>query len=239
MKPHPLELHAKAARLRDRGWNYNAIARYLGVGNNTVHRWLKPEYREHANKHARLRKEKYRGVCQHCGAPTSYSGKNGQRSSLMCKNCAANGRLRIWTRERIIEAIQRWAREHEGRPPAANDWINSGEYWPAASCVHGRKGQNVFLRWNDAIAAAGFTPRRSSPGPGNITWDREEARRLRELGYSDHAIAKKFGVTASAIAQSIGPRGDRYPATIQISKGRTRDERIEDLRKALLVQENT
>lgn len=60
---------------------------------------------------------------------------------------------REWTREQIVSGIQQFAREH-GRPPKAREWQEkSGDHpWPPTVMKR-------FGSWNNAIAAAGFTPR--------------------------------------------------------------------------------
>jgi Homing endonuclease associated repeat len=58
-----------------------------------------------------------------------------------------------WPRERIIDAIRAWEREH-GSPPALREWRRSSASHPAAATV-----QRVFGSWNESIAAAGFVPR--------------------------------------------------------------------------------
>jgi hypothetical protein len=63
-----------------------------------------------------------------------------------------------WTEERIIRAIQAWAKRHGGKPPKYNDWSRAaietgGTMHPSRVTVAERFGS-----WNAAIAAAGFTP---------------------------------------------------------------------------------
>lgn len=58
-----------------------------------------------------------------------------------------------WSRERIIEAIQRWAAAHGGKPPRAIDCDNHPEL-PSRTVVNRRFGS-----WNAAIHEAGFFPR--------------------------------------------------------------------------------
>jgi len=60
----------------------------------------------------------------------------------------------VWTHETILYALELWARRH-GQPPAARDWNRAGEDHPSRQTV-----QRVFGRWNRAIGAAGFAPRR-------------------------------------------------------------------------------
>lgn len=63
------------------------------------------------------------------------------------------GRPKTWTPQRIIEAFQRWEREH-GRPPVYNEWRQGGEWWPNQATV-----TRAFGSWRDGMRAAGFTPR--------------------------------------------------------------------------------
>jgi hypothetical protein len=66
---------------------------------------------------------------------------------------------RTWTREEIIEAIQRWAREHDGKPPTSTMWMKSKPGYPQVSTVINRFGS-----WSKGIAAAEFEkPTRGGP----------------------------------------------------------------------------
>ena len=58
-----------------------------------------------------------------------------------------------WTRERIVEAFQRWFDE-TGTVPTQNDWPTA-----RASHPHHRTVAKRFGSWNAGIYAAGFTPR--------------------------------------------------------------------------------
>lgn len=69
----------------------------------------------------------------------------------------------IWTPDKILTAIQQWA-ERCGRPPKASAWIQADYDHPARSTV-----ALVFGTWNAAIAAAGFSVRRTRK-----MWTREE-----------------------------------------------------------------
>lgn len=84
-----------------------------------------------------------------------------------CRVCAGTTTKppRKWTREAVIEAIQKWAAEHDGKPPSARQWLDSkqrGEGYPPATCVYARKPQRErnwrppFITWASAIEAAGF-----------------------------------------------------------------------------------
>jgi len=85
-------------------------------------------------------------------------------------------RKRRWSRDEIIEAVQRWADEHDGRPPSYQEWDPAmakrrgrpdmadefyGGVWPPASVACRRTGGS----WNELVAAAGFDPR----APGAIS----------------------------------------------------------------------
>lgn len=112
---------------------------------------------------ARQRKASYGGTCEVCGARTD--GSNGRANApTICATCftARQHAEKKWTRERIIDAIQRFAAEN-GRPPLSREWIraNHEKDYPARVSVY-RSATNpngAFETWNHAIAAAGFKPR--------------------------------------------------------------------------------
>jgi hypothetical protein len=68
-------------------------------------------------------------------------------------------RKRRWPRERVIERIQTWAAEHDGRPPRYDEWHPSRRphpdwekyVWPSSYVL-----QQMFGSWSNAIEAAGF-----------------------------------------------------------------------------------
>lgn len=231
MRPHPPRKRAEALRLREQeGLGYNRIGQRLGISPTTVRRWVNPEYDAKQKADTRRRKrEKYGGICVDCGARTAYTGRK-PRGATRCLSCHRQYQLdhRLWTREKVIAAIQRWAREHEGRPPSASKWRKRGDYHPSYSAVYGSPA-SPFDRWVDAIEAAGFPRPFSPPGPGNIQWSKEEATRLREEGLPDHEIGRRMGVSASAIYQRLG----RRPRPAPVPKKRTREQRINDLQAAL------
>jgi hypothetical protein len=59
----------------------------------------------------------------------------------------------VWTKERTLEAIRVWAVEH-GRVPSCLDWDRRADDRPTSGWV-----QQLFGRWNIALALAGLTPR--------------------------------------------------------------------------------
>ena len=217
-----------------RGWGYTKIAKELGCSTTTVRRWVQPEYDAHQRRTSLARKQKIRGTCELCGGETKYNGHVGNSSaSRICASCSRKNQ-RYWTRERIIEAIQRWTREH-GRTPTSTDWIHRGEHHPSATAIYSHPESALFPSWNEALRAAGVKLNRpkGSPGPGKYWWPRDEARVLWEQGWSAKAIADKYGVTANAIYQVFGDRNKRTDLRPKALGKRTREERIADLRKAL------
>jgi hypothetical protein len=62
----------------------------------------------------------------------------------------APGSRRVWTRERIGQAVQRWERE-TGQPPRRSDWKQAVDWHPAASTVYRTMGS-----WRAALRAAGI-----------------------------------------------------------------------------------
>lgn len=214
---------------REDGWGARKISQELGISGTTVRRWLNPEIDEKMRATSRKLKEKYRGVCEDCGGQTSYTGgrKGKGRSARFCQKCYnENQHGRTWTREQIIAAIQRWEKEH-GSPPSATQWIRRGEYHPALSTIYSTSS-SLFGSWSEALRAAGFEPKRRSPGPGTHWWPRDEVRRQLAQGVPVKELAARYGVTPGAIT-NVFPT----PRPAPVKKGRSRDERISDLEKAL------
>ena len=166
MRPHPPEMHARAAALEAAGTPRHRIAKQLGVGIYTIYRWLAPDFAEASRAISRSVKERYRGECVDCGKPTT--GSNGPGTAAKrCVRCAGSFRT-VWTPDVILEAIKLYA-DRYGLPPSARDWnpaMARAQYrddiadrfyedgcWPSAATVLAR-----FGRWNDAIRAAGFEP---------------------------------------------------------------------------------
>lgn len=130
----------------------------------------------------RCRKTKYSASCLDCGAPLNGSDGRGPNAPARCFACARvydGARRKVWTRERIIAAIQEWATVY-GEPPASPDWnpyharVEFGDLERAARFedANGRwpSSQTVideFGSWNAGIAAAGFAPRPPGGGGGN------------------------------------------------------------------------
>lgn len=129
-----------ARQLRVSGWSSPDISRRLGVPASTIRNWC-------------LGRD-----CVDCHAPID--GSNGKKSER-CSPCqhAWEDETRTWTRDTIIAAIQRFAREN-GRPPLAADWNHAGRgagYPPTSGIYRSRWHPNaIFASWAEAIEAAGF-----------------------------------------------------------------------------------
>jgi hypothetical protein len=72
-----------------------------------------------------------------------------ERAGLPVPAAAPESR-RVWTRERISEAVRRWQRE-TGRSPRRSDWQHAADWHPAASTVY-----RVAGSWQRALEAAGL-----------------------------------------------------------------------------------
>lgn len=229
--PYPPELREQARLLKEAGESYASISRKLGVPDHTISRWFNPEMREKNRLASAAYKKKNpkHGVCVDCGGPTSWQRTKASERCQECRNIWLSENP-TWPPEKIIEAIQRWVREH-GRPPTAAQWRSRGEWWPAYHSVYGDRAP--FPTWRSALQAAGYdTPAftHKTRGPGKRAWSVEEAKRLRRVGLPDTVIGEHLGVSGSAIYQALGPRGIPRQRN---RKRRTREERIADLKKAL------
>jgi hypothetical protein len=134
--------------------------------------------------------------------------------------------MRKWSDQEILDAIQRWADEHDGVPPTFRDWVTAGEWWPSAFTVHARCGS-----WNAALEMLGFEPHKVG---GAIRFKRvAEARALRKKGLSDKEIGEKLDASASTIGRVLRevprPPVERKPRT----SAEKREARIAALQKAL------
>ncbi len=133
------------------------IARRLGRAEATVKAYLY----DPTGEKARAVKARYVGVCRGCGAYTQPRNGKGDAYAY-CKACHPGAIERLWTRERVLDAMHAW-RELHGRPPTSYDWSRTharrrGEEaldqlargdWPAASVVTA-----LFGSWRAARVAA-------------------------------------------------------------------------------------
>jgi hypothetical protein len=133
------------------------IARRLGRAPATVKAYLY----DPTGEKARAVKARYGGYCRNCGADTS--PRNGKGDAyLYCRRCRPGATEPKWPRERVREAIRRWA-ELYGRAPSSYDWsrtharrrgdealrrLERGD-WPAPATVTERYG-----RWAAALLDA-------------------------------------------------------------------------------------
>lgn len=166
------ERHAQVVALKQQGLTFDQVAARLGLARSTV----TSAYYDPTGEKERERKDRYANDCLDCGK--RLDGSDGTKSAVRCVACAnviAGAARKVWTREKIIAAIQEWAAEH-GQPPTTTNWHPgharaighpelSAAYeaepdrWPSHTQVC-REFQDVGS-WNAAIAAAGFTPRRT------------------------------------------------------------------------------
>ena len=109
---------------------------------------------------ARAVKERYRGVCRNCGAPTS--ARNGKGDAYAhCKRCSPGAIARQWTRERVREAMRAW-RARYGAVPSSYDW----------SRTHARR------RGGEALIGH---PRWCGAAVGRVGLDRRREKGLKRL----------------------------------------------------------
>jgi hypothetical protein len=142
------------------------IARRLGRAPATVTAYLY----DPTGEKARAVKARYRGVCRSCGATTS--PRNGKHDAhAYCYRCRPGAAAPQWTRERIRDALHRWAARY-GRAPSSYDWsrtharrrddealqrLKAGD-WPAPTTV-----TRLYGTWAHAVADAFADPPQPVP----------------------------------------------------------------------------
>lgn len=140
-----------AARLRADGLSTIEIAKRLGVSRSYVRALITdPDGSKES-----ARKKKYGGTCADCGGRTSVR-REGGGAHRRCQKCVNKSPDRLyWTKEKIIEAIQLFAKE-KGRPPTSKEWLiykgdKRDKRFPNTPTVQIRFGS-----WSNGIEAAGF-----------------------------------------------------------------------------------
>jgi hypothetical protein len=109
----------QAQHYRHQGRSIAEIARLLGQAPVTIKAYLY----DPTGEKARATKERYRGTCTSCGAPTSGADGKG-RASRHCQRCKPQS-LPTWTRERVRASHRTWY-ERFGFVASSYDW--SGTY---------------------------------------------------------------------------------------------------------------
>ncbi len=167
-----------AGRLRAGGLKQREIADLMGISRSYTASLLSdPDGSKEG-----VRKAQYGGDCVDCGKRTD--GSNGRPGApARCLRCSGieQHENRYWQPERIIEAIQRFARLN-GRPPLAPEWLLgvSEQGYPACSTI-----QSEFGSWAAGIEAAGF------PRP-----ERGQHERTPEMrGRISAAQRRRWGIT--------------------------------------------
>lgn len=163
-----VERAAQAAELRAQGLLYREIAARLGVSVS----YAQDLVNDPDGSKVRARKDSYRGRCADCGRPTDGSWGRGPQASKRCVRCAG-ARQRIWTRDRIIDALRDFADER-GRAPTA------GELGAGSNCTdrvawlpRWQTVRKVFGSYPAACEAAGLPRPRVghwviNPRPGDL-----------------------------------------------------------------------
>lgn len=173
---HSPELKKRAQELRKQGLLMREIAVDLGVPKPTIVRWLNPELETRERKKARKRKFSASKKCSMCRS------RRCADSSTLCRVCYRKRGQRVWTQERLIEAVKEWALEH-GNPPSFSDWQRSGgDKHPAVRSI--TDGPHPpFKTWGALLEAAGFEPgvRRNRRGKLTPTQKKQRADLRRQV----------------------------------------------------------
>lgn len=142
------------------------IARVHGVSSSFV----RDVIADPTGAKSKARKDRHRGRCESCGAPTT--GSAGRANApRFCRHCAPR-ELAKWDAEKCVQAIRDYVALF-GEPPAASDFTpalarrhcsperlarakarKAAGDWPDAATVQYHCGS-----WNAALVAAGCPPR--------------------------------------------------------------------------------
>jgi hypothetical protein len=171
-------LASRAVALRETGATAREIAASLGVSRS----YASALYTDPDGSRDKKRRARYYLACPVCGgrmgsAQLWGAGKAPER----CYGCrkAFEREQKVWTRERVVDAIRRFAAEN-GRPPVSTEWSHSdrGDGYPALTSVYQNSASPnaPFRSWADAIEAAGF----DRPRVGGYRRSEETLRRLSE-----------------------------------------------------------
>ncbi len=139
-------------------WTRAQIAADIGLSLSGVREVLSDP--DGSKKRAKV--ARYRGTCIDCGGATDGSAGPSKPAARCkpCRNKFERGQ-KVWTADAVTDAIRRFAADN-GRPPTSTEWISGNQelHYPPISSVyrprHGRRGNQPFASWADAIEAAGF-----------------------------------------------------------------------------------
>jgi hypothetical protein len=168
----------------------------------------------------RARRDTYTGTCEKCGAETRSDGTS--KASPLCVPCA-KAEQTVWTREKIIEAIQAFASLH-GRRPASSEWLyGPHDGYPWTTTVLARFGS-----WANGVEAAGF----ERPKLG-VYVKRPRGSLVEYFVFRMNGTAELVGMTeARSVVEAIGQLADgegRYGAVSSSAV------QIRDVRRQLAV----
>jgi len=131
-----------------------------------------------------------------------------------------------WGDQELLDAIKRWADEHEGRPPRWVDWERAIPGYPTSFTVRIRCGS-----WNDALEMAGFSPNQGVSTSKISDELIAKGKKLHKQGKNNTEIARELNISLTTVKRRIGPSVPRQ------NKPRNADERREArvaaLRRAL------
>lgn len=120
----------------------------------------------------------------------------------MAATATATAGRRTWTDELVLDALQRWCRDHAGAPRAV-DWRKAAPGRPQVKVVI-----EMFGSWNAGLAAAGLEVRRPGRPAADVSLEVCDAIRGRyELGATCRQLAAEFGVDPTTIAARVRRAG--------------------------------
>lgn len=158
----------------------------------------------------RCRKRSYDLECVVCGGRVDGTtpSKMADATTPVCLACTGDY-YATWTREAIVCAIQEWADEHGGIPPAASDWLRARARGTVGTCSVDQVRRR-FGTWNAAIIAAGFEPHATGPVGGYkrlTAQQRTAAIRRYAAGESSVSIAADLGCAPASVTKAARKAG--------------------------------
>ncbi len=187
-------------------------SKQLGIGYNTLRRWIDPEFREQQYAEGRARK---RQPCERCGHPANVHSRKHLQLGLLCRGCLATA-LADQRRGYTVADI---ARMYQDEGMSTNEIAAvTGQTQSGIHALLTRHGVATRTRQQGVALRPG-----GSPEHGKI--DPREARRLAQQGMPPTKIASTLACSVSAVmyhlqqSPTTAYQSTRKPAAATVQPG--------------------